>query len=72
MPSNSDQFCLEVDGTYEPFTYWVYGGQFISVTPENLPFATFYEPDTQRIIQLQNVEYYGRGRINSSKLRMVF
>lgn len=57
VAGDSEQFCLEVDGTYYPATYWVYGGNFSIESPDTLPIATFYEPNDRHEIQLLNVEY---------------
>lgn len=57
VAGDSDQFCIEVDGTYHPASYWVYGGRFSIESPTLTPIATFYEPDDRQEIQLVGVEY---------------
>jgi hypothetical protein len=61
VAGDQEQFCLEVDGTYHPATYWVYGGNYTFESPDTTPTAVFYELNDRREVQLLDVAYTVEG-----------
>lgn len=56
-PTAGDRFCVEAEGEYRPFTYWVYDVDFEAAEPPTQTMATFVDPFDQREIELVTADY---------------
>ena len=58
LPNDTSKFCLEADGIYQPFNYWIYDQQpAITVSVPTAPIAEFIEPIESNQFMLTDLNY---------------
>lgn len=55
LPTDTAELCLEADGTYEPYYYWIYGGEYVPTITAIGDVVHFSAKDDTGDIILKNI-----------------